>query len=249
MKKWFTLSLICLCFGAVWAQSEVQQAFEDGNKHYQQEAYEEALQSWERITEQGYESAALYYNMGNASFKLGLEGRAILYYEKALKLKPGDEETQQNLELVKQKTVDRFETLPQPLFTSAWRALLGALTPSGWGWAAVFFLLFFAAGTLLYYLSARQRLGFIIGAAGLILGLCSTTLSFAANSYNQNHQIAIVMPASSYVKNGPSADAEDSFILHEGARITVLETYSGWSKIKLPDGKVGWLSESDIEGV
>ena len=247
--KTLWLSLALLAAGFLQAQENKAAAlFQKGNAAYQAERYDSALVWYQQIpAEQNLESAALHYNLGNTYYKLGNLGRAILHYERALKLKPNDEDTQQNLTIAHEKTVDRFEELPKTLVRTAYLGLLQLLSPKGWAILSLLGLGLLVLGLALYLYSRLGRVGFSTAAAGLLLGIVSLVLAFSHQHYLKNNQGAIVLSTSAYVKSGPSETAEDVLILHEGTKATVLQSFEGWRKIRLPDGKLGWIPAEDLE--
>ena len=204
------------------------------------------MEKYQEISEQGYESTALYYNMGNAYFKSNQLAKAILYYERALQISPYDDDVKQNLKIAKEGTIDRFETVPHPLVRTAYVSILTALTPDNWAIVSVVCVLLLLAGTFMYLFTSFRRPGFVLGVAALLLGVLSISFAFGHQSYLQQNRPAVITATSSYVKSGPSDKAEDVFILHEGTSAVVTEDYEGWKKIKLPDGKVGWIESRDL---
>lgn len=244
MKK---LAVILFTLLASFGFSQnLEQTFEEGNKLYQDKEFRAALDKYQEVLDQGYESTALYYNIGNAYFKSNQVAKAILYYERALQLSPYDDDVKQNLKIAKEGTIDRFETVPQPLVRTAYLTILTALTPGSWGIVGVTCVLLFLAGTFMYLFTSIRRPGFVVGVAALLLGALSISLAFGHQTYLQNNRPAVITATSSYVKSGPSDKAEDVFILHEGTSAVVTEDYEGWKKIKLPDGKVGWIESGDL---
>lgn len=245
MKKlmliWFVLNLTILS-----GQTSQQAAFEEGNKFYQNKEYRKAIEQYELIANNNLESTALYFNMGNAYYKTNQLAMAILYYERALQLSPHDDDVKQNLAIAREKTIDRFETVPQPLVRTAYLGILKALTPGSWAALGVLCFLFTLAGTYLYLFTSRRRPGFVLGSVTLLLGLLALFMALGHQTYLKNNKPAVVVATSSYVKSGPSTKAEDVFILHEGTSAVVTEDFDGWKKIKLPDGKVGWIESADL---
>lgn len=240
------LSLIWTSF-TLSAQS--QELFQLANEAYQKGDYEEAIAIYDSILAQGQESVALYYNLGNAHYQQGALAPAILNYEKALHLKPGDEETLHNLKLAEQKRVDRFEELPPNLFKAFRLGILKAFQPDTWAVIGLVFLGLTAIGLALYFFSGIPRIGFSLGLISIVLGLFSLWMSFQHQRYLENHPAMIVMSESAYVKSGPGKGAEDLFILHAGTKVEQIEIYETWTKIKLIDGKIGWLPESNLESI
>lgn len=244
MKKLAVILFVLLTtFG--YSQN-MSQAFEEGNKLYQDKEYRKALEKYQEISEQGYESTALYFNMGNAYFKSSQLAKAILYYERAQQLSPYDDDVKQNLKIAKEGTVDRFETVPQPLVRSAYLSILTALPPAGWAVVAITSLFLLLGGVFMYLFTSIRRPGFVLAVTGLLIGALSISLAYGHQGYLQKNRPAVITATSSYVKSGPSEKAEDVFILHEGTSATVTEDYEGWKKIKLPDGKVGWIESGDL---
>jgi len=184
--------------------------------------------------------------MGNAYFQEGNIGKSILHFEKALKLKPQDDEVLHNLEIARQKTIDRFEEVPENLFQASRLAIISLLSPDNWARLALIAFLLASIGFAAYLFSNYLRVGFIAIAAGLSIGLLSIILAWSHQSYMENNQGVILLEDSSYVKSGPSESADDVFILHEGTKALRLEQFEEWSKIKLPDGKLGWLLSEEI---
>ena len=247
MKNLLLIMAILLGFRASAQDPETD--FEKANAAYKEEKYSEALNLYKSIRESGYESAELYYNMGNTYFKLGQTAPSILNYERAAQLAPYDEDIQQNLKIANQGVIDRFEAMPKPLVRTAYLGILQLLSPSAWAWTAIVFFGLLAIGLALYLFTASRRPGFILGFFGLVLGVISLALAFAHESYLRNHKPAIVMVPSSYVKTAPSSTAEDAFILHEGTKAEVTDYLEGWKKIRLPDGKIVWIEAADITEV
>lgn len=225
------------------AQKEL---FSEANRAYQEENYLKAIRLYDSIYQAGQQNSALHFNMGNAYFQEGNIGRSILHYEKALKLKPQDDEILHNLEIARQKTVDRFEEVPENLFQASRLAIISLLSPDSWAALALIAFLLATIGFAAYLYSNYLRVSFIAIVAGLSIGLLSIILAWSHQSYLNNNQGIILLEDSSYVKSGPSESADDVFILHEGTKALRLEQFEGWSKIKLPDGKLGWLLSEEI---
>lgn len=247
MRKWLIYSILGL---SLVAQAQSTQAlFDTANAAYQQERFDAAITAYTSILEQGEYSAAIYYNLGNSYFKAGQTAQAILNYERALQLAPRDEDIQNNLNLVNQTILDQFEELPQPLFRIGYLWVLRFFSPSAWGRLALLFILALLASTALYFYSSLRRLGFVGGTVSLLLAIACLVFAYAHQNYRETHREAIIMTASSYVKSAPSDQSDDLFILHEGTKAMVLDGFEGWKKIRLPDGKIGWIPEGDLEEV
>jgi tetratricopeptide (TPR) repeat protein len=238
-----SFSFFLIITNSLMAQNSL---FKEANTVYQSEDYLLAITLYDSILKSDKESMALHYNLGNAYFKEGNIGKSILHYEKALRLKPQDEEILHNLGIARQKTVDRFEDVPENLFQASRLAIIRLLSPDHWARLALFSLLLASLGLASYLFSSYLRIGFITILAGLSISLLSIIMAWSHENYLKNNQEVILLEDSSYVKSGPSENADDVFILHEGTKALRLEQFENWSKIKLPDGKLGWLLSAEI---
>ena len=244
----YILSLMIFCGGWGYAQ-EVSAQFEQANKLYQQEKFEEAAEAYTEILKLGYESAGLYYNLGNCYFQSDQLGPAILNYRRAENIDPYDEEIRHNLKLARAAAIDDFEKMPLPLFKSAYLSILLLLNADTWAGMGIGSLVLVLIGTFLYLFTGFKRGGFVVGFTGLLGAILFISLAVANNAHQQRNIPAIIMTASSYAKSGPGEKAEDVFILHEGAEVQVTESFDDWCKLRLPDGKVGWIHSSDLEEI
>jgi tetratricopeptide (TPR) repeat protein len=238
-----SFSFFLIITNSLMAQNSL---FKEANTVYQSEDYLLAITLYDSILKSDKESMALHYNLGNAYFKEGNIGKSILHYEKALRLKPQDEEILHNLGIARQKTVDRFEEVSENLFQASRLAIIRLLSPDHWARLALFSLLLASLGLASYLFSSYLRIGFITILAGLSISLLSIIMAWSHENYLKNNQEVILLEDSSYVKSGPSENADDVFILHEGTKALRLEQFENWSKIKLPDGKLGWLLSAEI---
>ncbi len=231
------------------AFSQATEKFESANELYRNGEFQKAIEIYQSIVEEGRVSSNLYFNLGNAFFKNNQLAEAILFYERALKLNPGDGEVRQNLNIARKSTIDRFEEVPMPIFKSIWLGTIRFFSPSQWAWLSVFFLSVFITGTGFYLFSRYKRSAFIIAFSCLIVGILNLFSGWFHRSYNNKHRPALVMTASSYVKSGPGKLAEDVFILHEGAKLEITESFEDWQKIRLPDGKIGWIESKNVQEI
>ncbi len=231
------------------AQASNTNNFTLANKLYEEEQYDSALTLYQQINLENVESTELYYNMGNAYYKTQQLASAILFYERALILSPYDEDIQQNLRIAQQATIDRFEKLPQPLLRSFYQGITTLLSPSIWAIIGYSFWGLVLIGLAVYLFGSKKRLGFGLALSSFLIGLIAVGLAYGHSSHLQQYRAAIVQAPSSYVKSGPSTNAEDVFILHEGTKAHITESYKEWQKIKLADGKVGWITAKDIEEI
>jgi len=224
--------------------------FEQGKELYKAEKYQEAVNSWMKILETKNQSTELYFNLGNAHYKLNNVGPSIYYYEKALSLAPNDNDIKNNLAFAQNATVDDIEPLPKTVFNKWYSSVSEILTFEGWAMSVVVFSMVFVLLFLVYYFSyseERKRL-FFVGAMLSIL-LFGMSLSMAFSTYNDaiKNQPAIVFSESIEVKDAPNLGSETSFTLHEGTKVQIIEKDADWALIEIANGKEGWIPLSDLK--
>lgn len=234
--------------GPLQAQDEL---FAEGNRLYQQEDYQGALDNYLRIHEGGFESPDLYYNIGNAYFKANELGRAILFYERARRLAPNDADILANLELARSLGADAIVPLPRFwLFrVGSWwmrlfpRSLLVGLALAGYMMATGgIVMLVLRAGA-----AAWARRAALTG--GVLVVVLGSTLAVRESGFGQARQ-AVVLAAEVGVQSAPSDDpALQLFVIHEGTRVRVDRRSEEWLEVVLDDGKVGWVRAEVLEEV
>lgn len=218
--------------------------FEEGNAAYAEGDYETALAKYDSIVASGEESAELFYNMGNTYYKMRQFPMSILYFEKALKLDPGDEDIRINLEMANLAVVDKINAIPQSFLERWWNGAKSSLSADGWAWVSIALFALFLLCLFAFLMSRRtgmRKAGFY---AGMVLLVClALSVLFAIGNYRQlqRHDQAIVMTPTVTVKSSPSENSVDLFVLHEGAKVRIMGSANGWNQIKIADGSVGWL--------
>ena len=234
-----------------WA-GEAETLFEQANQAYAGGDYGKALELYEAVSGMGYESAALYFNMGNAAYKQVQLGRAILNYERAARLNPSDEDIAFNLKLANMRLVDKVEAAPEFLVSRWWNNLLNGRASGSWAlWALTCLWLALLAGAAFLYLrrSIFRRFTFFGGIFLLLASLFCLGSALRKYDLEQNSRQAIVMASNAYVKSAPDRQSTDLFIIHEGLKVTVLDETGTWKRVRLGDGKSGWMETREIEEI
>ena len=226
--------------------------YQAANGLYQEGKYELALDTYERITLAGLESSGLYYNMGNAAYRSNNIGYAILYYEKALKLDPVNEDARHNLEFVSRYRIDAFEEVPV-LFLNTWfRMLVQSLSERAWSMLAIIFFSMLLVSLLIYLFSHRlalKKAGFFMALAGLLFFIVSIFSAATRHGNIVDPEAGIIISPSVIVRSTPSETGTELFVLHEGTKVRVNEEIAGWQNIRIIDGREGWIESVDFESI
>ena len=245
--------LLALPLGAQAAESYPDSLFKAGVEAYSAGDWNQAAADWADVAATGLRSKELYFNLGNAYYKGGELAKAILFYERALRLDPSDADIRYNLEFARNLTQDRIDEVPE-FILKTWVRKVNYLLPSN-VWAGLsLFLLALALGLCLLFLlgptAGPRRTGFFTGIAALLLVLAAWGFARSQKTAAERHDTAIVMRPVTSVTSSPSSDATKSlFILHEGTKVKVLDEVSGFTNIELADGRRGWITTSDIERI
>jgi tetratricopeptide (TPR) repeat protein len=230
-----------------------QNGFEKGNALYQKGQYQEAVQEYENvIKEDKQQSAELYFNLANSYYKLNKVAPSIYNYEKALVLKPNDPETLNNLKFAKKLTIDEIKEIPKVGFAKLIQNFTGIFHYNTWAKISVVIAFAFLLSFIGYYfseLTLSKRIYFI----GMFILIVALGLSISAGMSEKNHfdndRPAIVFAELSEVRSEPQKAGAAIFLLHEGAKVYVLETLGQWKKIELTDGTEGWIDGNTIKEV
>lgn len=246
MKKLILIFSLFLGFSGI-AQNE--ELFEKANSAYQNGNYDAAIRSYEEILANGEMSAELYYNLGNAHYKMNHVAPSIYYYEKALQLDPKDEDIRNNIEFARNMAIDDVEAVEQTGMKQWVNGIISTFTFSTWAVVAIIFSILFVALFLLYYFSytpVYKRLLFAGSMLFLVFCIFSVVFAFQQQSYIQDNQYAIVFEEEIEVRDEPNLRGEASFQLHEGTKAKILEDYQEWSRIELANGVQGWVNTSKL---
>ncbi|MCX6281428.1 MAG: tetratricopeptide repeat protein [Bacteroidetes bacterium] len=232
--------------------SEYQLQIAKGNTAYSSGKFQEAVTTYASLVSQGFESPDLFYNLGNSYFKLNDIPHAILWYERAKRLDPGNEDVIFNLNVANSRITDKIDPMPE-FFVKRWvRTLTDIYSMDSWAVAGIVFLL----SALLFftlYVASRvlliRKLGFWAGFSALVLS--AVFLLFAWSSFHSlmSDQSAIITTPTVTVKSSPDEKSTDIFVIHEGCKIQLVDHIGNWYEVRIVNGSVGWVEQSVFEKI
>lgn len=232
------------------AQNET--LFEQGNTLYNDGNYTLAIEKYQAILDNGKHSAELYFNLGNAYYKLNNIAPSIYYYEKALQLAPNDKDILNNIAFARNMTIDDIATIPEIGFSKFVNSITNMMSFDAWAMMAVGFLILFVVLFLSYYFSytsVKKRIAFVVSSASIVFACVSVVIAYHNYNLKKNDRPAIVFAKESQIKSEPNLRSTEAFKLHEGTKVQILDTVNNWKRIKLADGKTGWIVSDDIKAL
>ena len=247
MKK--ILFFLLIIASSLVAQTS-DELFNNANDLYKNENIEEAIELYKKIESQGIVSSELYYNLGNSYYKLNKVGPSIYYYEKALKINPFNEDVKNNLVFAKRLALDNIEELPKTVFQKFNKNWLQKLSYNDWALVDVVFSFLGSLLFLFFYFSdspSKKRFYFMTSTLSFLLLIVSFLITYNQYTVAKNNRVAIVFAIKTAVRNAPTLNSEEVFTLHEGTKVIVLDVVDDWKKIKLADGKLGWIIADEIK--
>lgn len=231
------------------AAKDAATLWQEGVDAYSDNRFQDAAAAWETVISSGMVSAELYCNVGDAYFKQGNYPKAILYYERSLKLDPSYSDARYNLDFAQSFVQDKIEAVPEFIIESVGRKMCYTLSSDTWAVLFLIFLALTALSALAFLLAssvARRRIGFYCGIVFLLISLlCIDFSSWQKRDYMKKDSAIVMAPVSS-VKSSPSS-GKDLFVIHEGTKVKILDNVGDWQNISLADGRQGWIETSSIE--
>ena len=234
------------------AASQVHDTVEKGNTFYREGKYEQATEEYNKLVDEGYLGTSLFYNLGNSYYRIGNIGLTILYYEKALKLSPSDEDIKHNLNFAQLSTVDRIQPLPTFFLFEWWEAILNSFTENGWAYIVfiLYLLVLFLIGSYFFARSIKQqKLVLFSGVAALFVLAISISLLIVKINREATLRSGVILEQFVTVKTSPDPKSTDAFVIHEGLKVNLEDNLDEWVKIRLADGKVGWIENNYVEQI
>ena len=225
--------------------------FATGNDAYDEGRYEEAVTAYQQILSRGLFDPRVYYNLGNAYFKLGRLGPAILHYERALKLSPDDREARHNLELARGQIRDRVAEPELQYPIRVVKEAIDQLPPNPLAWLFLLFYGMLAGLIALHILSRSWTRRRAIAYASILVGLLAVTAGTALvyKMRQMSSEVAVVMQDKVDVRSGPGEDNTILFTVHEGTRVEMRNRLQTWVQVGLPNGLSGWVPSTTLEQV
>jgi tetratricopeptide (TPR) repeat protein len=242
LKKFLIFSLCFFGSLILGAQDEAEK-FERANNAYVEGNFEQSEDLYRQLLEAGYDSADLYYNLGNTYYRLDQIPLAILYYEKALKKRPLHKDYKYNLSVAKSKIEQPLEEVPEFFLDNWWRIMASWLPSTIWGILGLVFLWAGVAGGV-FWLLGRERVhrkrGFVLGIIALAFCILPLLLANSRLQMSKQENTGIVMQHGIGLKSAPESDQEISSV-PGGTKIKLIDAIGNWYKVELPNGETGWL--------
>lgn len=242
--------VIILFFTSLWGSDQADYLFQQGVDAYQKSDYQAAVAHFEAALQQGQESDALYYNLGNACYKLGEIGRAILYYERAKKMNPADDDINFNLAIAQLRVVDKIPSPETDFIFKLWNGIKNILSLEHYAVSALSLYILFMTLIVLQLLFKNTRLVAFVRFSRLPLFILLAMIgSLFVIRVRQDIKVkhAIILVDKVSVVSSPASDSMEMFALHEGVKIQVIAESGEFMRIRLTDGKDGWVRRNVLE--
>lgn len=250
MKNLIFILLMFILFINIVNAKDFNEIFNKANDFYTKGEYTQAIELYESILKDGYESSEIYYNIANAYYKMKKIPESILYYERAKIIAPEDEDINFNLKIANLSIVDKFETVPKFFLTEWWESIRDLYSSESWAKILIIFLwitFLSLIGFMISWNSLIKRLFFFIALATLIISLTSVFFAFQKQYNEKYQQSAIIFSPRVDVRSSPDDKSTVLFILHEGTKVELLDSVGEWTKIRIPRGDVGWIDKNSFE--
>jgi len=231
---------------------EALDSFKAANELYQDSEFRAALFRYRSILEKGFESADLYFNLGNAHYKLENYAMSIWSYEKSLMLEPGFSEAKTNLELANKSVVDKVQDLPRIVWWHYWQRLKSIFGVGGWTTLSIIMLWLLAAGGFLLLtqkIHILKRIGVYLVIFGFSGAIFTGGIALNKKMHLNNPNAAIITSSNVYVKSAPEENSADLYVIHSGLKVALTDEIGDWLKIQLADGKTGWVLKKEMKGL
>lgn len=246
---WLLLLAVMLCSGLTHAAAITKQNADD---EYRKGNYQQAVADYEELLKSGA-SADIYYNLGNAYYRTDNITRAVLAYERARLLSPGDKDINFNLQFARSKTIDKIVQPDEMFFITWYRALEGMRSADQWAKYSILSIILALLLVLLYLFAPRlvlRKAGFFGGIAFVAVFLLTSLFAWRQYQTLTHRTGAIVVSPAVGVKKTPSATGTDEFVIHEGTRVDITDrTMKSWRGVRLLDGREGWIEAKSIEEI
>lgn len=251
MRLKLLFTALILFFVAIGVESQTpEQSFDEANNYYISGNYEQAIELYKKIIDEGYKSAELYYNLANSYFRMDQIPSAILFYERAARLAPSDSDIDFNLKIANLRIVDKFDTVPKLFIIEWYEALMGFLYSGVWAWISVILLWASFIFLILFIISSTtisKKLLFLLVILGFIGTILTSLIAYHAYYNETSREHAIIFATSIYVKSAPDDSSVDLLILHEGTKVEITDKLESWAEILLDNGNKGWVPASVLE--
>jgi tetratricopeptide (TPR) repeat protein len=225
---------------------------QQANEAYQANNFKEAIDLYTQTIDLRFESAVLYYNLGNAYFKSGDNARAILWFERANRLDPNNEDIIHNIGFIQQKLVDRIEHLPELFIVKLWNKISGFFTGNQWATLSIIACALFAVCLLVILLIRIQWVrstAIIVAILALLFTIFAIIFAKKESTRHINHPEGVIMNHVVYVKSTPNEKGSDLFVIHSGLKVGITDQLNEWVEIRLPNGEKGWIQATQIEEI
>ena len=245
MKK-IILIIFIFITATVFAEDN-NSLIEKGNQAYTGKFYQQAIDCYLKVLKGGYEAPDLYYNLGSAYYKLNDYSSAILYFEKANKLNPGDEDIIFNLKITNTKITDKIDDVPEFFLLRWYKSIAELFSFNYWAISGIIMMILFLALLSLYLFSRILRIrkmAFWLSGAALLFTVLFFVFAQVQYTSVVNTTEAIIFSPSVTAKSSPDFNSTDLFVIHDGTKVKVIDYVGEWSEIKLANGSIGWVSTS-----
>lgn len=233
-------------------QESAASLFSSANNAYNEANYSVAIEYYQKILAEGQHSAELYYNLGNAYYRINQVAESIYYFEKAKQLDPKNQDIQMNSSFAKNMTIDAIEPLPRSQFAELQFKLFDLFGLKLWAQLSLILVWIFALLFLGYLITQNSNLKrklFFLSLTVFFLFLGTFSITYFKDLTAKENKFAILFSKQIDTWSEPNQQGDVLFILHEGTKVQLLDSLSEWQKIRIANGSEGWLKNADFRSL
>ena len=238
--------------GMSFGQTTPEFLFNEGNKAYNAADYENAISLYKQTLEMGKHSADIYYNLGNANYRLNKVAESVYYFEKAMLMRPKDKDFIINSAFANNMTIDAIEKIPVSQIDQIRNSIIETFSFEIWTYLTIILLWIFTILFLAYLFFVWARLKgifFFTSLTILLLFILSFSITYSIEQNEKNKKFAILFSKQTDIWSEPNQQADRLFVLHEGSKMQLLDSLEEWQKIRIANGSEGWIKAASFKKI